>query len=208
MKTIKGFITFEGCEGVGKSSQLHMLGEYLIETNQKAVFTREPGGTPFAEKIRELILTEEMNAYAEANLFGAARSEHIDKIILPAINDGNLVVCDRYIDSSLAYQGYARGLGTELVEQINSYAINFCMPQATVFLNMDPNDSWRKRKGKIIENDRMEREDAMFHTKVYQGFLALSKKYADRYIEIIPQESKQGTNDDIIANLRNRGIIK
>lgn len=208
MKIIKKFITFEGCEGVGKSTQLRMLKEYLINTNQDAVFTREPGGTTLAEKIRELILTEDMNPYVEANLFAAARSEHIQNKILPSIKENKLVICDRYLDSSLAYQGYARGLGVELVEKLNTYAIENCMPEATIFLNMDPNDSWRKRKGKVILNDRMEKENAEFHSKVYQGFLALQKKYPDRYIEIIPQQEKQATNNDIINKLRKRGIIK
>lgn len=207
MKTIKGFITFEGCEGVGKSTQVKMLTQYLDESGQPYVLTREPGGTPLAEKIRTLVLTEQMNIYCEANLFAAARSEHIINVILPAIAEGKLVICDRFIDSSLAYQGYARNLGEELVLQFNKYAVDNCMPEATVFLNMDPTNSWRKQKGKIIADDRLEMETEEFHLAVYKGFLELSKKY-DRYISVIPQVDKTATAESIIGKLRERGIIK
>lgn len=208
MKKIKGFITFEGCEGVGKSTQVRMVTEYLQNTNQPYVLTREPGGTPLAEKIRELILTEEMNIFCEANLFAAARSEHINKIILPAISEGKLVICDRFLDSSLAYQGYARGLGEEVVLQLNKYAVDNCIPEATVFLNMDPTNSWRKQKGKVVQNDRLEKEDDAFHLAVYRGFLELSKKYVDRYISVEPFSNKIDTANSIIEKLRERGIIK
>lgn len=206
MTMMKGFITFEGCEGVGKSTQVRLLTEYLEKTSQKYVLTREPGGTALAEKIRELILTEKMNAFCEANLFAAARSEHINNLILPALKEGKLVICDRYVDSSIAYQGYARGLGEEFVMTLNRYAIENCMPEATVFLNMDPNNSWRKLKGKTVENDRLEKEDEKFHSKVYEGFLKLSGKH-DRFINVIPQIDKTMTANLIIEKLRERGII-
>ncbi|HKL73876.1 MAG TPA: dTMP kinase [Clostridia bacterium] len=207
MKIIKGFITFEGCEGVGKSTQVRLLTEYLTKTGQLFTLTREPGGTPLAEKIRELILSEDMDIYCEANLFAAARSEHINKVILPSVKDGRLVICDRYLDSSLAYQGYARGLGEETILQINKYAVATCIPEATVFLDMDPTNSWRKQKGKIVQNDRMEKENDAFHLQVYQGFLELSKKYSDRYINIVPNKDKTATAESIIEKLRERGII-
>lgn len=207
MKKIKGFITFEGCEGVGKSTQVRMLTEYLTETSQPFTLTREPGGTPLAEKIRELILTQDMDIYCEANLFAAARSEHINKVILPSISGGRIVICDRYLDSSLAYQGYARGLGKETILNINKFAVENCIPEATIFLDMDPTNSWRKQKGKVIQNDRMEKENDEFHLAVYKGFLDLSKIYNDRYINIVPQNDKQATSKSIIEHLRKRGII-
>lgn len=207
MKKIKGFITFEGCEGVGKSTQVRMLTEYLTETSQPFTLTREPGGTPLAEKIRELILTQDMDIYCEANLFAAARSEHINKVILPSISEGRIVICDRYLDSSLAYQGYARGLGKETILNINKFAVENCIPEATIFLDMDPTNSWRKQKGKVIQNDRMEKENDEFHLAVYKGFLDLSKIYNDRYINIVPQNDKQATSKSIIEHLRERGII-
>ncbi len=204
---MKKFITFEGCEGVGKSTQLNLLKEYLASTNQKAIFTREPGGTPLAEKIRKLILTEDMSSETEALLFASARSEHIDNLILPALNDGYIVVCDRFIDSSLAYQGFARDLGVQQVLDFNRYAVENCMPSATIFLNQDPANSWRKQSGVVIENDRLELESTDFHSKVYKGFCTLAENY-DRFINIIPQQDMNVTSQNIIRSLQERGLIK
>lgn len=206
MNIQKNFITFEGCEGVGKSTQLTLLKKYLEETNQPAVFTREPGGTPLAEKIRELILTENMTAQCEALLFAAARCEHIQNIILPALKQGFLVICDRYLDSSIAYQGYARNLGADNIYAINSYAVEHCLPEATVFLDMNPLSSWRRQKGTIIDNDRMEREHDEFHSLVYQGYKNLANA-SERYIAVVPEKSKLLTSQKIIDCLKAKGII-
>lgn len=200
------FITFEGCEGVGKSTQLRYIREYLEKTGQEAVFTREPGGTPLAEKIREVILREDMNAECEASLFAAARSEHIDNLILPALKQGKIVVCDRYIDSSIAYQGYARKLGKERVMQINDYAVKNCMPDAVIFLDMNPLESWRRKNGGVVENDRLEAEKDEFHLAVYNGFKQLSETES-RYIRIVPNKDKAVTAQAIIDALKERGII-
>ncbi len=201
------FITFEGCEGVGKSTQLKLLEEYLKETGQEAVFTREPGGTPLAEKLREIILHEEMSAECEADLFAAARCEHIDNFILPSLGSGKTVICDRFIDSSIAYQGYARGLGRKRVEEINAYALSVCMPDAVVFIDMNPLESWRRQKGKIIENDRLEAENDGFHLAVYKGFKELSRT-EKRFISVVPDEDKTATARKIREALRERGLIR
>lgn len=206
MNIKKRFITFEGCEGVGKSTQLSLLRKYLTLTNQPAIFTREPGGTPLAEKIRELILSDNMTAQCEALLFAAARCEHIESVIIPALNNGLLVVCDRYIDSSIAYQGYARKLGADYVYAINDYAIRNCMPEATVFLDMNPLTSWRRQKGKIIENDRMEKEKDDFHYLVYEGYKKIEAN-TDRFVTVIPDIDKTVTSQRIIEGLRKKGII-
>ena len=143
------FITLEGCEGVGKSTQLRLLAEYLNKEGVDTVFTREPGGTPLAERIRGILLDENLviSPYAEAELFATARRDHIDNLIIPALKAGKLVVCDRYIDSSLAYQGVARGLGIERVSEINAYARDNCMPELPVFIDMEPANSWRRQEG-------------------------------------------------------------
>ncbi|MDD4315741.1 MAG: dTMP kinase [Clostridia bacterium] len=201
------FISIEGCEGVGKSTQVKYLKEYLEATGQQAVFTREPGGTPVAEKIRDIILKEQMSELCEAHLFAAARIEHIKQVILPATSQGKLVVCDRFIDSSLAYQGYARGLGAEKIMEINDFAVKNCMPQCTVFIDMNPLNSWRKQKGKVID-DRMEEESAEFHLAVYEGFKKLVELYPERFICIVPQEDKLLTAESIVEALRTRGIIR
>ncbi len=201
------FITFEGCEGVGKSTQLRLIKEYLEKTNQDVVFTREPGGTPLAEKIRDIILTENMCAETEAELFAAARCDHIRNLILPALNDGKTVICDRFVDSSLAYQGYGRNLGYERVKEINFFAFENCMPDAVVFLDMNPLESWRRKKGTIIDNDRLEMEKDAFHLKVYEGFKKIREK-SDNYLSIIPAVDKQATLQKIIEGLKIRGLIK
>lgn len=201
------FIVFEGCEGVGKSTQLKLIKEYLEKTAQEAVFTREPGGTPLAESIRSVILTQDMNAESEALLFAAARCDHINNLILPAIKAGKTVICDRFIDSSLAYQGYGRSLGAEKVAKINSYALNNCMPDAVVFIDMNPLNSWRRQKGHVVENDRMERERDDFHLRVYNGFCELAEKN-ERYIRIVPDEDKIKTGQKIVEALKMRGLIK
>lgn len=201
------FITIEGCEGVGKSTQVKYLRDYLESTNQQTVFTREPGGTNVAEKIRNIILKEEMHPLCEALLFAAARVEHINGVILPSLAKGNIVVCDRFLDSSLAYQGIARGLGLKKVMEINEYAVNNCMPICTIFIDMNPLNSWRKQKGKVVD-DRLEEESEEFHLRVYEGFKTLTKMYPERFASIEPKEDKEETSKSIIAELRKRGIIK
>ncbi len=201
------FIVFEGCEGVGKSTQLKFLKEYLSTTGEDALFTREPGGTPFAEEVRKIILTSDMGAESEALLFAAARCDHIDNLILPALNTGKTVVCDRYVHSSLAYQAYARKLGRERVEEINAYALNNCMPDAVVFIDMDPLKSWRRLKGHVVQNDRMERESDEFHSNVYRGFCELREK-SEKFISIVPEGDKNATAQKIIDSLKVRGLIK
>jgi len=204
---MKGFIVFEGCEGVGKSTQLRFLKEYLEKVGRPAVFTREPGGTPLAEEIRQLILTKPMSAETEAALFAAARCDHIDNLILPSLKEGKLVVCDRYIDSSLAYQAYARGLGEDFILKMNDYAVRNCMPEAVVFLDLNPLESWRRKKGKVIENDRIESEADAFHLAVYEGYKKLAAK-CDRYLCVESNIDKNVTAQNVLNALRGRGIIE
>ena len=206
MKEWKNFVVFEGCEGVGKTHHLKLIKEYLDKTNQEAIFTREPGGPVVAEKIREIILTQDMHPLTEAYLFAAQRIEHIDKVIKPALQEGKLVICDRYVDSSIAYQGYARELGRKKVEEINHYALEHCMPQTVIFIDLHPSNSWRKRNGNIIEDDRMENESSAFHSKVYEGFKDLAKT-TSRFIEIVPCEDKNQTQEKIKKALQDKGII-
>lgn len=201
------FIVFEGCEGVGKSTQIRLLKEYLEKSGQEAVFTREPGGTPFAEEVRNIILTSEMGAESEALLFAAARCDHIDKLILPALNAGKIVICDRYVHSSLAYQAYARKLGRARVENINAYAMENCMPDGVIFIDMNPLESWRRQKGKTVLNDRMERESDEFHSEVYRGFCELGKS-DETFINIVPDVDKALTSQKIIRALIERGLIR
>ena len=203
------FVTLEGCEGVGKSTQLKYLKEYLEREGVPAVFTREPGGTPLAERIRAVLLDDSLNISpeAEAELFATERRDHIDNFILPALNEGKLVVCDRYLDSSLAYQGFGRGLGLETVLRINAYAVGKCMPDLTVFIDMDPLKSFRKMSGKKIEHDRIETENAEFHAACYRGFKEIEKLYPERFRSVVPEQDKSSTHGKIIEALKKGGVL-
>ena len=201
------FITFEGCEGVGKSTQLNLLKDYLKETGQEAVFCREPGGTSIGEQIRKVILNPEnteMAAVTESMLYASSRVQLISQVILPALKEGKIVICDRYLDSSIAYQGYARGLGVDLVKKINYYAVENCMPDVTIFLDRSPAESFRVRPG----NDRMEQETREFHNKVYEGYKAEIATSNGRIVPIKPVSDRYITKQMIIDVLRERGAIK
>ncbi|MDE6586452.1 MAG: dTMP kinase [Clostridia bacterium] len=174
-------IAFEGCEGSGKSTQLRLLSEYLTERGVDFIMTREPGGSEISEDIRRIILNGKNTAMCdecEALLYAASRVQHVKEKIIPALDAGKLVVCDRYIYSSLAYQGYARGLGFEFVEGINSYAISNCPAYMTVFLDISPKDAFERKHG-ADKDDRMEQLGLDFHEKVYKGYKALQALHPD-----------------------------
>lgn len=201
------FVTFEGCEGVGKSTQLTFLKEYLEKTGQKALYIREPGSTDISEQIRKVILdpkNTEMDPITEAMLYAASRIQLVKQVIKPALERGELVICDRYVDSSIAYQGYARNLGADTIKEINSIAIKECMPDITIFIDLKPQDSWRK----VQLEDRMEKESRDFHNKVYDGFVEEMKKSGGRIVAVKPDIDKKVTSRKIIEELIKAGAIK
>lgn len=203
------FITFEGCEGSGKSTQVALIKQYLEDNNVDYDFTREPGSTNISEKIRSLILdinNSEMTYECEALLYASSRAQLVKERILPALNKGKLVICDRYIDSSMAYQAYARGLGEDFLRKINSYAIENCYPDYTVFLNISPTEAF-KRKGGMDKDDRLEQSGLEFHNKVYEGYLKILNTESDRVISIVPSGTVMETHEKIIAELKKRGIL-
>lgn len=203
------FVTIEGCEGVGKSTQVRFLKEYCLQHNITAVFTREPGGTEIAERIREVILDQKnsgMDGITELLLYQAARREHTLKFILPALDDGKTVFCDRYIDSTTAYQSYARGIDLEIVEYFNKIGSKDIRIDLTLFLNLD-SESGFTRKGGADKSDRLENEGVMFHKKVYNGFLETAKKYKDRFAVIDVSGDKRQTHEKIIAVLKDKDIF-
>lgn len=203
------FITFEGCEGVGKSTQAKFLIEYLENNGYDVVFTREPGGTPVAERVRNILLDPSLKItpVTEAHLFVTARNDHIENFILPNIGKGKIVICDRYVDSSIAYQGVARNLGIEYIENLNNVAFKKCVPDCTVFIDMEPKNSWRRQKGTVIQDDRLEIENDAFHAKCYEGFLEASKRYESRFLTIVPEEDKDKTFNKILQGLQKRGLF-
>ena len=203
------FITFEGCDGCGKSTQLKMLSEYLQAQNIQHIFTREPGGGKISEAIREILLNgknAEMTDECEALLYAAARVQHLHDRVEPALSQGKLVICDRYVDSSLAYQAYARGLGEEFVAQINGYALKEYLPDATVFIDLTPEEAFLRKNG-ADANDRLEQAGLAFHKRVYEGFDSLANRYPQRFIRVNGRQTPEQIFSDVIKALHERGCL-
>ena len=205
------FISFEGPDGSGKSTQIEYLRQYFKENGIDAVFTREPGGTPIGEKLREIILdrnNSEMCDMAEALLYAASRAQHVHELIRPAVERGSIVVCDRFIDSSIAYQGYGRNLG-DGVRVINELAIDGCMPDLTFFMDLDPEIGKSRIRADV--QDRLEREALEFHRKVYDGYRELAERYDERFVVIDASEPKEKMKEAVLSRLEEamekRGII-
>lgn len=176
-------IAFEGVEGAGKSTQLELLRRALEEQGHKVVTTREPGGTPVGERVRSLLLDPSSTVHprAEALLFAAARAELVEQVIRPALERGEVVLSDRYLDSSLAYQGAARGLGLDEVAAINSFATAGLLPDVVILLKLDPAEGLARRRG---DRDRIECQDLDFHQRVAEAFLDLAAAEPERFAVI------------------------
>lgn len=177
------FITFEGGEGTGKTTLIERLMVDLEISGYKAIKTREPGGSKISEQIRNIILSVnnvEMDYMTEALLYAASRRQHLEEVIKPNLKKGNIVICDRYVDSSLAYQGYARGLGIEKVYKINDYAIDGFYPDLTIYIDVAPEIGLGRIKKNNRDMDRLDREQISFHEKVREGYLEVSKMFPDR----------------------------
>ncbi|WP_409296395.1 dTMP kinase [Peribacillus sp. SCS-26] len=187
------FITFEGPEGAGKTTILKMLGEDLESSGKKVLLTREPGGIPIAEQIRKVILDTDntkMDPRTEALLYAAARRQHLVEKVFPALKNGYIVLCDRFIDSSLAYQGYARGLGIEEVRSINEFAIEGIWPHATFYFDIDPRAGLERiNSNNGREINRLDSESLEFHQKVKEGYLKIISQDPERF-QIIEAEKE------------------
>ncbi|HLR21509.1 MAG TPA: dTMP kinase [Tissierellaceae bacterium] len=173
------FVTLEGPDGSGKSTIIRLLGEYLQDKNLDFITTREPGGTPIGEKIRELILDVDnidMGNETEALLYAASRGQHIHEKIIPALEGNKIVLCDRFVLSSLAYQGVGRELGIKNVKEINDFALKGVYPDLILFFHVDP-EVTLNRKIKEFEGDRLEKEGNIFHNRVYDGYMEILKEY-------------------------------
>ncbi len=203
------FITFEGCDGCGKSTQLKMFSEYLTAQNIPHIFTREPGGGKISEQIREILLSGknmEMTDECEALLYAAARVQHLSDRVEPALAEGKLVICDRYVDSSLAYQAFARGLGRDFVEKINAFALEKYLPDVTVFIDLTPEAAFKRKHG-ADENDRMELAGMAFHQKVYEGYKTVATEQPERVACVDGNKTPQEIFDDILHILKDKGIL-
>ena len=174
------FITFEGPDGCGKTSIINLIKEYYKD-NEKIIFTREPGGTKISEKIREIILSNDnanMSPRTEALLYAASRAQHIDELVKPNLEKGNIVISDRFVLSSLAYQGGGRKLGVENVKRINDFAINGVNPDVIIFFYVDPLTTL-KRKSLNENADRLELSGDDFHSRVYDTYMELLEEMKD-----------------------------
>jgi dTMP kinase len=195
------FVTFEGPDGSGKSTQAELLRERLAMEGREVVLTREPGGTGLGERIRELLLDgEAMSPWAEATLFAASRAQHVDQVILPALERGADVVCDRYVDSSLAYQGIARGLGVEEVLELNLRATHGLLPDATILLLVEPATA-AARSG---ATDRLEREGGDFHARVDSAYRELAARFPERILAFDGDRPRDELALEIRERLRDR----
>jgi len=200
------FITFEGPEGAGKTTIIHMVQQKLIQEGYTIVLTREPGGIRIAEQIREIILNPsntEMDARTEALLYAAARRQHLVEKVIPELNKGNIVLCDRFIDSSLAYQGNARGIGVEDIFAINQFAIEQTMPQATLYFDIEPEVGLERiNKGRKDEINRLDLESLDFHYKVRDGYLSLLSEFPERIRRIDANQSVEKVYEEAYKQIK------
>ncbi len=196
------FITFEGGEGCGKTTVIHNLEAKLKEMGIDVLVTREPGGSVIAEEIRNIILDKkntEMDSRTEALLYAASRRQHLKEIVIPALEQGKIVISDRYLDSSLAYQGYARGIGMDAVYAINEYAIDDTMPEITFFLDLKPELGLERiALHRSDEVNRLDLENISFHHKVYDAYKILLEKYPERIIRIDASKTVEEETREIL----------
>lgn len=194
------FISFEGCDGCGKTTQARLLASSLEEIGVDVVLTREPGGSAGAEEIRKLILTGDSDRWSpetELLLFNAARRDHIERTIRPALERGAVVICDRYVDSSRVYQGAVRSDLRHMVDQLHKLMIGLD-PDVTILMDIDPDESLRRGLSRIGAEDRFEQMGSEFQRAIHTGFSNLQSEFPDRVMRV----SGAGTPDEVFARLR------
>ena len=197
------FITLEGPDGAGKSTQVENIKSYFENAGREVVVSREPGGTPISEKLRNIVLDNgnaEMDDITEMLVYAAARAQHVSEKIRPALDKGSVVVCDRFVDSSIAYQGYGRNLGDQ-VGEVNRYATRGLEPDVTFFMDLDP-EIGRSRIGKDVR-DRLEQQKLDFHYRVYEGYKAICEKYPEQVVRIDATRTIDEIKEDIYSKLEN-----
>ncbi|MBI4400567.1 MAG: dTMP kinase [Nitrospirae bacterium] len=199
-------ITFEGVEGSGKTTQCHRLAKLLREDGYRVVETREPGGTPLAERIRAVLLgssAEPIAPECEASLILAARSQHVAQVIAPALREGAVVLCDRFSDSTLAYQGYGRGLNVRVLQSLNRFATGGLTPDLTLLFDIPVATGLARRRQAEMEQNRLDRETQRFHERVRRGFLALAA-HDPRRIKVLNGRADPDTIATQVATIMRR----
>lgn len=204
---MKGFfITFEGTEGSGKTTVIEKVEQYYLEKGYKVIRTREPGGSKIAEDIRNVILdvnNTAMDSITEAMLYAASRRQHLVEKVTPYLEKGYIVLCDRFIDSSLAYQGYARGLGIDKVYQLNLIATNGILPDVTIYIDVKPEVGLSRIKSNNREENRLDKESIKFHENVYEGYRQVSLMFKERFKVINGEQEREAVYKDTINVLNN-----
>lgn len=197
------FITFEGTEGSGKTTLINKVVDYLNSKKIKNIKTREPGGIKIAEEIRNVILNvdnTQMDKITEALLYAASRRQHLVEKVIPYLEEGYVVICDRFIDSSLAYQGYARGIGIDKVYGINLYATDGVLPDYTFYIDVRPEIGLQRIQSNNREKNRLDLESISFHQKVYQGYKEVEKNFPERFINI----NGERDIDEVFLDIKNK----
>ncbi len=200
------FITFEGGEGSGKTTIAKMIKDQLTKEGYSVVLTREPGGVEIAEEIRNIIhdiKNTNMDKKTEALLYAASRRQHLIEKVIPALNKNCIVICDRFIDSSLVYQGIARGIGIDEVYQMNLFATENILPVRTIFFDIKPEDGLKRvYDNKDREVNRLDLETLDFHQKVYEGYLDICDKYSERIVKIDASQNIEGVFNQVIEKIK------
>ncbi len=198
------FVAFEGGDGAGKSTQAALLAARLEKDGRHVLQTREPGGTPVGEQLRSLVLEHgngDIDARTEALIFAAARAAHVEQVILPALQEGKIVISDRYIDSSAAYQGAGRDLGVETILELNAWATQGLQPDLTVLLDVEPDQGRTRRTANQNAEDRLESEPDDFHTRIRETFLALAEEDPHSYLVMNAQQDADSLATNVLERL-------
>lgn len=196
------FITLEGGDGAGKSTQIRNIESFFDKKGLVVVHTREPGGTPISEKLRDILLdsnNREMEAVTEMLIYAAARAQHVRELVMPQLEKGSIVICDRFLDSSIAYQTYGRKLG-DMVEIVNGYATDGLTPDLTFWMDIDP-DAGKERVSKMGDFDRLEMEERDFHYRVYDGYKKIAENNPERVKRIDATRSVEEISEEIVNYL-------
>ncbi len=180
------FITFEGIEGSGKTTQIELLGRYLKDNGYSVVRTREPGGTPFGESLRKVLLQKDVNVFplSELLVFMAIRAQHVEEVIMPALSGGNLVLCDRFADATYAYQGYGRGTDLAMIGTLNRLVTKGVTPNLTILIDCDVHTGLKRKLADTLLADRFEREETSFHEAIKAGYRKLALEEPKRFFVV------------------------